>query len=192
MFEKVSCYIYRWVGWKGGAWLMWMKMTAWMMRWIVIEEEEEEEERMMIHWIQILDTTNSWITNLVERMAALKQGAKELLSSTTTANIQLKGMKLRQEFCCPITYDLMRDPVVLADGEHYAVISFFCCFPVVISLLSVLPFKTWQVTLMKGPLSSGGYVVILAKMASLYHLWMDIGSNRPFSPTWLWRSWYKT
>ena len=68
-------------------------------------------------------------------MAALKQGAKELLSSTTTANIQLKGMKLRQEFCCPITYDLMRDPVVLADGEHYAVISFFCCFPVVISLL---------------------------------------------------------
>ena len=62
-------------------------------------------------------------------MAALqKGGAKELLSSTTTANIQLKGMKLRQEFCCPITYDLMRDPVVLADGEHYVVIPLYLLF----------------------------------------------------------------
>lgn len=29
---------------------------------------------------------------------------------------RLKGMKIRQEFICPITHDLLRDPVVLADG----------------------------------------------------------------------------
>ena len=30
---------------------------------------------------------------------------------------RLKGMKIRAEFMCPITHDLIRDPVVLADGK---------------------------------------------------------------------------
>jgi hypothetical protein len=31
----------------------------------------------------------------------------------------LKGMRLRDEFLCPITFDLMTDPVVAADGHSY-------------------------------------------------------------------------
>lgn len=31
----------------------------------------------------------------------------------------LKGMRMRDEFMCPITYSLMRDPVVASDGNTY-------------------------------------------------------------------------
>lgn len=31
----------------------------------------------------------------------------------------LKGMKIRDEFLCPITYELMREPVVAMDGHTY-------------------------------------------------------------------------
>jgi len=31
----------------------------------------------------------------------------------------LKGMKIRDEFICPITYELMREPVVAMDGHTY-------------------------------------------------------------------------
>lgn len=36
---------------------------------------------------------------------------------------RLKGMKIRGEFLCPITYELLREPVVLADGHTYEKIS---------------------------------------------------------------------
>jgi hypothetical protein len=32
---------------------------------------------------------------------------------------RLKGMKIRDEFICPITYELMREPVVAMDGHTY-------------------------------------------------------------------------
>lgn len=31
----------------------------------------------------------------------------------------LRGMKIRDEFICPITYELMREPVVASDGHTY-------------------------------------------------------------------------
>ena len=31
----------------------------------------------------------------------------------------MKGMKIRDEFICPITYELMREPVVASDGHTY-------------------------------------------------------------------------
>jgi hypothetical protein len=36
---------------------------------------------------------------------------------------RLKGMKIRGEFLCPITYELLREPVVLADGHTYEKLS---------------------------------------------------------------------
>jgi len=32
---------------------------------------------------------------------------------------RLKGMKIRDEFICPITYELLREPVVATDGHTY-------------------------------------------------------------------------
>lgn len=32
---------------------------------------------------------------------------------------RLKGMRIRDEFLCPITYELMREPVVAMDGHTY-------------------------------------------------------------------------
>jgi hypothetical protein len=32
---------------------------------------------------------------------------------------RLRGMKIRDEFLCPITYELMREPVVAQDGHTY-------------------------------------------------------------------------
>jgi hypothetical protein len=32
---------------------------------------------------------------------------------------RLKGMRMRDEFICPITYQLLRDPVVASDGNTY-------------------------------------------------------------------------
>lgn len=32
---------------------------------------------------------------------------------------RLKGMKIRDEFLCPITYELIREPVVAMDGHTY-------------------------------------------------------------------------
>lgn len=40
----------------------------------------------------------------------------------TTINhdfMRLKGMKIREEFLCPITYEIFRDPVVASDGNTY-------------------------------------------------------------------------
>ena len=38
--------------------------------------------------------------------------------SSITAN-RMKGMKIRDEFICPITYELMREPIVASDGHTY-------------------------------------------------------------------------
>ena len=32
---------------------------------------------------------------------------------------RLKGMKIRDEFICPITYELMKDPAIALDGHTY-------------------------------------------------------------------------
>ena len=32
---------------------------------------------------------------------------------------RLKGMRIRDEFLCPITHELLRDPVVACDGHTY-------------------------------------------------------------------------
>ena len=55
---------------------------------------------------------------------------------------RLKGMKIRQEFICPITHDLLRDPVVLADGIImlellYLINSIY--FVLIFNLLQVIP-----------------------------------------------------
>ncbi len=41
--------------------------------------------------------------------------AKDALVKTN----RMKGMKIRDEFICPITYELMREPVVASDGHTY-------------------------------------------------------------------------
>ena len=32
---------------------------------------------------------------------------------------RLKGMRIRDEFLCPITHDLLREPVCASDGQTY-------------------------------------------------------------------------
>lgn len=44
--------------------------------------------------------------------------SKESTSDGKKINL-LKGMKIRDEFLCPITYELMREPVVAMDGHTY-------------------------------------------------------------------------
>jgi hypothetical protein len=49
--------------------------------------------------------------------------SQTLISSAVDPNSikinRLKGMKIRDEFLCPITYELMREPVVAMDGHTY-------------------------------------------------------------------------
>jgi hypothetical protein len=40
------------------------------------------------------------------------------LTVPTKTNL-LKGMKIRDEFICPITYELMREPYIATDGHTY-------------------------------------------------------------------------
>ena len=44
--------------------------------------------------------------------------AKDSVMSASKTN-RMKGMKIRDEFICPITYELMREPVVASDGHTY-------------------------------------------------------------------------
>ena len=37
----------------------------------------------------------------------------------STKQLRLKGMRVRDEFLCPITFEIMQDPVVAADGHSY-------------------------------------------------------------------------
>jgi hypothetical protein len=43
--------------------------------------------------------------------------SNKLIPSTSTK--KLKGMRVRDEFLCPITFELMMDAVVAADGHSY-------------------------------------------------------------------------
>ena len=35
------------------------------------------------------------------------------------AKNRMRGMRIRDEFLCPITYDLLREPMVASDGHTY-------------------------------------------------------------------------
>lgn len=56
---------------------------------------------------------------------ALEGGIKSTISSAADCKgsgslvNRLKGKKIRDEFLCPITYELLRDPVVASDGHTY-------------------------------------------------------------------------
>jgi hypothetical protein len=45
------------------------------------------------------------------------EGVRSSSSSLKTSRLQ--GMKIRDEFLCPITYELLREPVVASDGHTY-------------------------------------------------------------------------
>jgi len=45
--------------------------------------------------------------------------AKDAVMASASKPNRMKGMKIRDEFICPITYELMRDPVVASDGHTY-------------------------------------------------------------------------
>lgn len=45
--------------------------------------------------------------------------AKDSVTASASKPNRMKGMKIRDEFICPITYELMRDPVVASDGHTY-------------------------------------------------------------------------
>jgi hypothetical protein len=50
------------------------------------------------------------------------------VSKLETSKSRLKGMRLRDEFVCPITYELLREPVVACDGNTYeknAIVTWF-------------------------------------------------------------------
>jgi U-box domain len=44
---------------------------------------------------------------------------KKSTSMTIRKSRRLQGMKMRDEFLCPITYELLREPVVALDGHTY-------------------------------------------------------------------------
>ncbi len=55
-------------------------------------------------------------------MSSSEADAKDVNNSSslvaTKPNL-LKGMKIRDEFICPITYELMREPFIATDGHTY-------------------------------------------------------------------------
>ena len=64
----------------------------------VVEMEEEDDSssmKKMLHSIDNEDKPNSHRAS------------------------RLKGMRIRDEFICPITYELMREPMVASDGHTY-------------------------------------------------------------------------
>lgn len=46
-------------------------------------------------------------------------GAKQMTNMIHFKSRRLQGMKVRDEFLCPITYELLREPVVALDGHTY-------------------------------------------------------------------------
>ncbi len=51
-------------------------------------------------------------------MADAEEGARSEGKSDGKFKV-LQGMRVRDEFLCPITFELMWDPVVAADGHSY-------------------------------------------------------------------------
>lgn len=62
---------------------------------------------------------NASSANSLDTMGADMADAKDAVMSSATKANRMKGMKIRDEFICPITYELMRDPVVASDGHTY-------------------------------------------------------------------------
>lgn len=56
--------------------------------------------------------------SLLETAADAKDDASSSSALVPTKNL-LKGMKIRDEFICPITYELMREPYIATDGHTY-------------------------------------------------------------------------
>lgn len=57
--------------------------------------------------------------NSMDSMEHTTADAKDAVVSANSKTNRMKGMKIRDEFICPITYELMRDPVVASDGHTY-------------------------------------------------------------------------
>lgn len=51
-------------------------------------------------------------------MEAIESAVADAKDAMVKSN-RMKGMKIRDEFMCPITYELMREPVVASDGHTY-------------------------------------------------------------------------
>jgi hypothetical protein len=66
-----------------------------------------------------MNTNNASSVNSLDTMNADFADAKDAVVASATKTNRMKGMKIRDEFICPITYELMRDPVVASDGHTY-------------------------------------------------------------------------
>jgi hypothetical protein len=62
---------------------------------------------------------NTSSVNSIETVGIDAADAKDAVLTTASKANRMKGMKIRDEFICPITYELMRDPVVASDGHTY-------------------------------------------------------------------------
>ena len=47
------------------------------------------------------------------------EGKSESVERYSTHSTRLKGQRIRDEFLCPITHELFREPVVAWDGHTY-------------------------------------------------------------------------
>ena len=53
------------------------------------------------------------------RMKECDEETRKSTYSVQQKSRRLQGMKIRDEFLCPITYELLREPVVALDGHTY-------------------------------------------------------------------------
>lgn len=90
---------------------------------IVADNEDYEEEReneSEKEGVMILDTINKAIQNLsLLKEMKMNKKQKQQKKKKLSLSSQLDAMNVPDEFRCPISRELMRDPVVLATGQTY-------------------------------------------------------------------------